>query len=140
MISSVILGRYARSLAEVVFEQNLEAAVTKDLKTYSEIFKTVPELLEALGVENSAFCQDDRLRESRVLFEMSRMTSVLQENLPNLIDRLGPERIVFGTGMPFKDPKPALLKMDLLDVDDPSKKAIFNGNMSEILNGKAGTT
>ena len=47
MISSAILGRYARSLAEVVFEQNLEAVVTEDLKTYSEIFKTVPDLLEA---------------------------------------------------------------------------------------------
>ena len=47
MISSAILGRYARSLAEVVFEQNLEAAVTEDLKTYSEIFKTVPDLQEA---------------------------------------------------------------------------------------------
>jgi len=47
VISSAILGRYARSLAEVVFEQNLEAAVTEDLKIYSEIFKTVPDLLEA---------------------------------------------------------------------------------------------
>lgn len=47
MISSAILGRYARSLAEVVFEQNLEASVTEDLKTYDEIFKAVPDLLEA---------------------------------------------------------------------------------------------
>ncbi|MBN2319223.1 MAG: ATP synthase F1 subunit delta [Acidobacteria bacterium] len=47
MISSAILGRYARSLAEVVFEQNIEAEVTEDLKTYSEIFKAVPDLLEA---------------------------------------------------------------------------------------------
>jgi F-type H+-transporting ATPase subunit delta len=46
VISSAILGRYARSLAEVVFEQNLEAEVTGDLKTYSEIFKSVPDLLE----------------------------------------------------------------------------------------------
>jgi F-type H+-transporting ATPase subunit delta len=47
VISSAILGRYAKSLAEVVFEQNLEAAVTEDLKTYSEVFKAVPDLLEA---------------------------------------------------------------------------------------------
>jgi len=47
VISSAILGRYANSLAEVVFEQNLEQIVTKDLETYSEIFKTVPDLLEA---------------------------------------------------------------------------------------------
>ena len=47
MISSAILGRYARSLAEVVFEKNIEQAVTEDLKMYSEVFKTVPDLLEA---------------------------------------------------------------------------------------------
>jgi len=47
VISSAILGRYARSLAEVVFEQNLEQAVTEDLATYREVFKAVPDLLEA---------------------------------------------------------------------------------------------
>jgi F-type H+-transporting ATPase subunit delta len=47
VISSAILGRYARSLAEVVFEQNLEPAVSQDLKTYSEIFRAVPDLMEA---------------------------------------------------------------------------------------------
>jgi F-type H+-transporting ATPase subunit delta len=47
VISSAILGRYARSLAEVVFEENLEQAVTEDLKTYSEIFKAIPELADA---------------------------------------------------------------------------------------------
>ena len=46
MIPSAILGRYARSLAEVVFEENVEQKVTEDLKTYSEIFRAVPDLLE----------------------------------------------------------------------------------------------
>ncbi len=47
MISSAILGRYARSLSEVVFEKNLEQAVSEDMKTYSEVFKAVPDLLDA---------------------------------------------------------------------------------------------
>jgi F-type H+-transporting ATPase subunit delta len=47
VISSAILGRYARSLAEVVFEKNIEQAVTEDLKMYSEVFKAVSDLLEA---------------------------------------------------------------------------------------------
>jgi F-type H+-transporting ATPase subunit delta len=46
VIPSAILGRYARSLAEVVFEQNLEQIVTEDLRTYHEIFRVVPDLLE----------------------------------------------------------------------------------------------
>jgi F-type H+-transporting ATPase subunit delta len=46
VIPSAILGRYARSLAEVVFEENIEPKVTADLETYGEIFGAVPELLE----------------------------------------------------------------------------------------------
>jgi F-type H+-transporting ATPase subunit delta len=46
MISSAILGRYARSLADIVFEKNLEPQVTGDLNNYSEIFRAVPDLLE----------------------------------------------------------------------------------------------
>jgi len=46
VISSAILGRYARSLAEVVLEDNIEQKVTEDLATYSEIFRAVPALLD----------------------------------------------------------------------------------------------
>jgi F-type H+-transporting ATPase subunit delta len=46
VISSAILGRYARSLAEVVLEENVESKVTEDLAMYSEIFLAVPALLD----------------------------------------------------------------------------------------------
>ena len=47
MIPSAILGRYARSLAEIAFQENLEQVTTENLKTYAEIFHAVPDLLEA---------------------------------------------------------------------------------------------
>lgn len=47
MILSAILGRYARSLTDIVFEEDVEPDVTGDLKTYSEIFRAVPDLLDA---------------------------------------------------------------------------------------------
>ncbi len=46
MIPSAILERYAKSLADIAFEENLEEKVTEDLKTYNEIFRTVPDILE----------------------------------------------------------------------------------------------
>lgn len=46
MISSAILGRYARSLADVVFEEKIEETVTEDLKTYREIFFAATDMLE----------------------------------------------------------------------------------------------
>ncbi len=47
MISMAVLGRYARSLADVAFETHEEDAVGRDLTIYREIFQSVPELLEA---------------------------------------------------------------------------------------------
>jgi F-type H+-transporting ATPase subunit delta len=43
---SAILGRFARSLAEVAFEEYAEQKVTEDLSTYVEIFRTAPDLIE----------------------------------------------------------------------------------------------
>jgi F-type H+-transporting ATPase subunit delta len=47
MISSAVLARYARALADVAFEQNFEPVVSADIRTYREIFRSVPELLDA---------------------------------------------------------------------------------------------
>jgi F-type H+-transporting ATPase subunit delta len=48
VISSAILGRYVRSLADVAFEDKIEDKVTEDLRAYDEVFRTVPDVLEAL--------------------------------------------------------------------------------------------
>jgi F-type H+-transporting ATPase subunit delta len=45
---SAVLGRYCKSLADIVFEENIEEQVTKDLGTYGEIFRTVPDVLDVL--------------------------------------------------------------------------------------------
>jgi F-type H+-transporting ATPase subunit delta len=58
VIPSVILRRYARSLAEVVFEREVEQKVTEDLATYNEIFRAVPELLEVF--DNPAVPRDSK--------------------------------------------------------------------------------
>jgi F-type H+-transporting ATPase subunit delta len=46
VISSAILGRYARSLADVAFKENIEDQVIADLQTFREVFGTVPDILE----------------------------------------------------------------------------------------------
>jgi F-type H+-transporting ATPase subunit delta len=47
MISSAILTRYARSMADVALEAGQEPGVTNDLVTYRQIFQSVPQLLDA---------------------------------------------------------------------------------------------
>lgn len=90
-------------------------------------------ILEGVGVEHSALAKDEDLQRSNVLFEISRMTSVLQKTLPELLHAVGPSKLVFGTGMPFKYPRPALLKMELLDAEETVKEQIFHANMARVL-------
>ncbi len=76
MISSAILGRYARSLAEIAFEENIEPTVTGDLSTYSEIFRAVPDLLEVFhspAVPREA--KEKLLEEVMALYPVNSVTS-----------------------------------------------------------------
>jgi F-type H+-transporting ATPase subunit delta len=44
---STVLGRYCKSLADIVFEESIEERVTEDLRSYGEIFLAVPDVLDA---------------------------------------------------------------------------------------------
>jgi predicted TIM-barrel fold metal-dependent hydrolase len=50
-----------------------------------------------------------------------------------LVKNLGPERVVLGTGMPFKYPEPALLKIEVLDAPEETKRAILGDNAERLL-------
>ncbi len=76
MIPSAVLGRYARSLADIAFELNLEEKVTEDLKTYNEIFSAVPDLLDtfhspAIPREAKEKLLDELIRQ----YPVNRITS-----------------------------------------------------------------
>jgi uncharacterized protein len=90
-------------------------------------------VLEAIGVESSVFVNDPSLADARVLFEFSRMATVLQRTIPTLLERLGSRRLIFGTGMPLKIPGPALLKLQLLDVPAEVKAQLAQGNMQRLI-------
>jgi F-type H+-transporting ATPase subunit delta len=47
VIPSAVFARYARSLADVVFETGAEPAVSAGLSLYRQIFSQVPDLLQA---------------------------------------------------------------------------------------------
>ncbi|MBK9169607.1 MAG: amidohydrolase family protein [Bryobacterales bacterium] len=50
-----------------------------------------------------------------------------------LLRVLGPDRLVFGTGIPFHYPEPALVKLELLDVSSDVKEKIRRGNAARWL-------
>ncbi|MBN2312067.1 MAG: amidohydrolase family protein, partial [Candidatus Hydrogenedentes bacterium] len=76
-----------------------------------------------------------RMRDLPFYVEMSRMTSVLGKNLQGALTALGPGRILFGTGFPFKAPSPAFLKIQVLDADDEAKAQITGKNAAQLFGG-----
>jgi predicted TIM-barrel fold metal-dependent hydrolase len=73
-----------------------------------------------------------RMRGLPFYVEMSRMTSVLRKNLQVMVEALGPDRVLLGTGFPFKTPSPVFLKIQTLDADDDVKEQIAGTNALRI--------
>ena len=115
----------------------MDATADVRLSDIAALARACPEanllVLEAIGVEGSPFVRDPSLADARVSFEFSRMASVLQRTIPALLERLGPRRLVFGTGMPLKVPGPAVLKLELLDAPAEVKAQLAGGNIERLL-------
>jgi len=90
-------------------------------------------LLNGLGLVNSEFTREPLVKARNFWLDISRMSAVLQKEIPQLLDRLGPSRLVFGTQMPLKYPDPVLLKMKVLDAPGRVKKKIWGENAEKLL-------
>ncbi len=75
---------------------------------------------------------DDDLPDNYAI-GISRLSAVMQAEIKQLLETLGTDRVVFATGMPFKYPEPALLKVEVLDAAEEEKQAILAGNALRLL-------
>ena len=55
-----------------------------------------------------------------------------EDHLGTLLDTIGSERFVFGTGQPLRLPETSVAKLDLLDVAPERRSAIESGNIREL--------
>jgi predicted TIM-barrel fold metal-dependent hydrolase len=90
-------------------------------------------LLNGAGYTNSPLGQKDNDLPSNYYIELSRLSAVLANEIGTLVSRLGADRIVFGTGMPFKYPDPSLVKLDVLDASTEVKEKIRGINAAGLL-------
>jgi len=67
--------------------------------------------------------------------EISRPDAVYTNAIGQLLDALGAERLVFGSGIPFKYPEPAIVRIEVMQASDEDKEKICSGNMSGLLEG-----
>ena len=85
-------------------------------------------LLNGLGYTGSPLGRKDNGLPSNYAIELSRLSALLASELGQLITNLGAERLMFGTGMPFNYPDPALVKLEVLDAGDADKEKIRSQN------------
>jgi predicted TIM-barrel fold metal-dependent hydrolase len=107
------------------------------LEEIAELVKSHPKsrfiLLNGLGYTGSPLGRKDNGLPANYAIELSRLSAVLANEIDQLIANLGSERILFGTGMPFNYPDPALVKLEVLDAADPDKDKIRSQNAASWL-------
>jgi uncharacterized protein len=89
--------------------------------------------VNGLGFTNSRLGRADGGLPANYALGISRMRATMGNEVGALVRDLGADRVVLGTGMPFKYPEPALLKVEVLDASDEAKQAILGGNAERLL-------
>jgi len=102
------------------------------LKEIVELVKAHPKarfiLLNGIGYTRCPLGRKDNDLPANYVIGLSRLSAVLANELGQLITNLGTERVMFGTGMPFNYPDPALVKIEVLDASEADKEKIFSQN------------
>jgi len=97
-----------------------------------ELVKAYPKarfiLLNGIGYARSPLGKKDNGLPSNYAIELSRLSATLADELGQLVANMGAERVMFGTGMSFKYPDPALVKMEVLDASEADKEKIRSKN------------
>lgn len=90
-------------------------------------------LLNGAGYTGSALGRKDNGLPSNYWIEISRLSAVMANEIAQLMQNLGADRILFGTGMPFNAPDPALVKIDVLRTSASAKERILSQNAAALL-------
>lgn len=92
-------------------------------------------ILQGVSFSNTPLVKQANQLPDNYWIEMSCMESFYGGELGAVKERLGARRIVFGTGICFRYPEPAFVRMEGLDATDEEKAGIFGGNVLELLEG-----
>lgn len=85
------------------------------------------------GFSSSPLGRKDNGLPPNYSIEISLLTALITNEIGQLIDNLGPGRILYGSGMPFHYPDGALLKLEVLDVPEAVKAQIRETNARRLL-------
>ncbi len=90
-------------------------------------------LLQGAGFTGSPLGQKNSGLPANYWIEISRLAAVMGNEIAKLAAALGPERLLFGTGMPFNVPDPALVKMEVCGLSAADQQKILAANIAALL-------
>ena len=97
-----------------------------------ELVKACPRarfiLLNGIGYTRSPLGRKNNDLPANYAIGLSRLSALLANELGQLITNLGAERVMFGSGMPFKYPDAALVKLEVLDTSEADKEKVRSQN------------
>ncbi|HID10436.1 MAG TPA: metal-dependent hydrolase [Candidatus Latescibacteria bacterium] len=106
------------------------------LDEIEEVVRRCPDakfiLLNGIGFVRSALGRKENDLPDNYLIEISRLSVLIGEEIGQLVENVGAGRLVFGTGIPFKYPDPALLKLEVLEISDEEKEMIRWRNIAAL--------
>lgn len=85
------------------------------------------------GFIGSALGRKDNGLPANYYVEISLLTALVSNEIGQLIQNLGDDRLLFGSGIPFHYPDGALLKLEVLDAAPATKERIARGNARRLL-------
>jgi hypothetical protein len=68
----------------------------------------------------------------RILWDICWIWGPPEDHLATLLDTIGADRFVFGTGQPLRLPENSVAKLDLLDLPGDKREAIESRNVREL--------
>jgi predicted TIM-barrel fold metal-dependent hydrolase len=93
-------------------------------------------LLNGAGYTASALGRKGSDLPANYWIEISRLSALMANEIGSLIETLGAGRVVFGTGMPFNAPDPALVKMEVLQLSRQDKDRILWQNAAALVEAR----
>lgn len=83
-------------------------------------------------IKSMSYAMDVVNRHDNVYVDVA-ISLTYEGNVEWFVKEIGSKRVLFGTDMPFFDPRPALGRVAMADISDEEKKDIFGLNMKRIL-------
>jgi uncharacterized protein len=90
-------------------------------------------LVNGIGFAGSPLVPQQGDAARNCWIEISRLSAVMGDEIGQLLARLGADRVVFGTGMPFTYPDPALVKLEVVKAPVEDKEKVRWRNAAALL-------